>query len=53
MDPNPEQWKELIEVILNKKHFIFLDSAYQVSLPFSLSPLVDGVLIGRYLFQNG
>lgn len=29
MDPTLDQWKELIDVILAKKHFVFLDSAYQ------------------------
>ncbi|CED82622.1 aspartate aminotransferase [Phaffia rhodozyma] len=29
VDPTAEQWEELVEVILAKKHFIFLDSAYQ------------------------
>ncbi|CED82620.1 aspartate aminotransferase [Phaffia rhodozyma] len=29
VDPTAEQWEELVEVILAKKHFIFIDAAYQ------------------------
>ncbi|XP_071856890.1 glutamate oxaloacetate transaminase 2 [Bombus fervidus] len=29
VDPNPEQWKELAELVKKKEHFPFLDMAYQ------------------------
>ncbi|KAH8920082.1 PLP-dependent transferase [Atractiella rhizophila] len=29
VDPTPEQWKELAEIFLRKKHFAFFDCAYQ------------------------
>ncbi|KAL7412820.1 aspartate aminotransferase [Mrakia frigida] len=29
VDPTPAQWSEIIEILLRKKHFAFLDCAYQ------------------------
>lgn len=29
VDPSPEQWSEILEVIKKKKHLVLMDSAYQ------------------------
>jgi aspartate/tyrosine/aromatic aminotransferase len=30
VDPSPEQWDEIVSLMKEKKHFPFLDMAYQV-----------------------
>uniref|UniRef100_A0A0B7JHV8 Aspartate aminotransferase n=2 Tax=Bionectria ochroleuca TaxID=29856 RepID=A0A0B7JHV8_BIOOC len=50
VDPTLEQWKELAEIIREKKHFPFFDSAYQ---GFASGNLAQDASAVRYFIEQG
>ena len=50
VDPTPEQWKAIAEVIRKKKHFTFFDSAYQ---GFASGDLDKDAWAVRYFVEQG
>lgn len=50
VDPTPEQWKELSEVVKSKKHFAFFDMAYQ---GFASGDTVRDAFAVRYFVEQG
>lgn len=50
VDPTPEQWREIADVILAKKHFAFFDCAYQ---GFATGDLEGDASAVRYFAERG
>lgn len=43
IDPTPEQWERLADLIEEKAHLPFFDVAYQVSIPCHFQPVPSAV----------
>lgn len=50
VDPTPEQWEKVAEIMLQKKHFAFFDCAYQ---GFASGDLDRDAAAVRYFEQRG
>jgi aspartate aminotransferase len=50
VDPTPEQWKEIAEVILERKHYTFFDCAYQ---GFASGDLDKDAWAVRFFMERG
>ncbi len=49
IDPTPEQWEKIADVIQEKNHIPFFDVAYQVDCMIGFYPAKMGIAILKFL----